>query len=384
MKENGDIIKFLRQKDYVMVNNNLGHGSFGKTVVIQDSDINELFVAKKYEPELPEDQEEFFKAFQQEIKIMYKLNHRNIVRIFNYYTYADIHTGYILMEYIDGKNIADYLKAFPPLDDDLLNNLFIQLVDGFQYMEANHIIHRDIREGNIMVDKDGTAKIIDFGLGKVFKPVGTVSKDSMNDIINRSGLDLLPEEYFSGKYDSQTDMFYLAELFRRLLRENHLLRVFSYSHILEKMMKEKRKDRYGSFEEIKEAIGKKDFSTLKITQDDKEIYQAFANALYRILANFSEDRKFITDTSIFLMQMDDVLKNNCLEDVIQKNDDLISCVVSSACEFYPKIEVPIDIVKRFRDWFDGLDHKTQSLVLNNLSYKLSQIKIKRSDDDIPF
>lgn len=71
------------------------------------------------------------------------------------------------------------------------------------------------------------------------------------------------------------------------------------------------------------------------------------------------------------MQMDDVLKNNCLEDVIQKNDDLISCVVSSACEFYPKIEVPIDIVKRFRDWFDGLDHKTQSLVLNNLSYKLS-------------
>lgn len=186
MKENGDIIKFLRQKDYVMVNNNLGHGSFGKTVVIQDSDINELFVAKKYEPELPEDQEEFFKAFQQEIKIMYKLNHRNIVRIFNYYMYADIHTGYILMEYIDGKNIADYLKAFPPLDDDLLNNLFIQLVDGFQYMEANHIIHRDIREGNIMVDKDGTAKIIDFGLGKVFKPVGTVSKDSMNDINNQS------------------------------------------------------------------------------------------------------------------------------------------------------------------------------------------------------
>lgn len=62
-KKNGDIISFLKQKDYVMVNNDLGGGSFGKTVVLKDPYIDELFVAKKYKPELPEIKETFYKNF---------------------------------------------------------------------------------------------------------------------------------------------------------------------------------------------------------------------------------------------------------------------------------------------------------------------------------
>ena len=53
-KQNGDIIEFVKQKDYIMVNNDLGGGSFGKTVVLKDPFIDELFVAKKYEPEIEE------------------------------------------------------------------------------------------------------------------------------------------------------------------------------------------------------------------------------------------------------------------------------------------------------------------------------------------
>ena len=50
VKQNGDVIPFIKQKDYIIVNNNLGGGSFGKTVLLQDPFIDELFVAKKYEP----------------------------------------------------------------------------------------------------------------------------------------------------------------------------------------------------------------------------------------------------------------------------------------------------------------------------------------------
>ena len=57
-----------------MVNNALGGGSFGKTVVLKDPYIDELFVAKKYEPEYEEIQEAFYKNFLDEIKILYKLN----------------------------------------------------------------------------------------------------------------------------------------------------------------------------------------------------------------------------------------------------------------------------------------------------------------------
>lgn len=202
MKANGGIVKFLKQKDYLMVNNNLGSGSFGQTVLLQDPFIDELFVAKKYEPYYEDDRKEFYDSFLQEIKIMYKLNHRNVVRIYNYYAYEEEFTGYILMEYIDGQSLPDYLEdAYFWSYTEEPDNLFVQLIDGFQYIESQGIVHRDIREGNIMVDQNGVVKIIDFGLGKTFKPVDTAN-DSMNDIINRSGLDLLPNEYFEGTYDS--------------------------------------------------------------------------------------------------------------------------------------------------------------------------------------
>ena len=74
LKQNGDMIPFLKQKDYIMVNNNLGGGSFGKTVLLQDPFIDELFVAKKYEPAYPGIREQFYKNFLDEIKILYKLS----------------------------------------------------------------------------------------------------------------------------------------------------------------------------------------------------------------------------------------------------------------------------------------------------------------------
>ena len=154
---------------------------------------------------------------------MYKLNHKNIVRIYNYYPYETRYTGYILMEYIEGKRIDEYLSDSSFCSNDINpDNIFSQLIDGFSYMEKQGIVHRDIREGNILVTKDGIVKIIDFGLGKIFSPLKGISNDSKVDIINRQGLDKLPNEHTTGKYDSQTDMFYLAELYNRLLEKKNL------------------------------------------------------------------------------------------------------------------------------------------------------------------
>lgn len=136
MKQNGDIIPFVKQKDYIMINNDLGGGSFGKTVLLQDPFINELFVAKKYEPEYDEIKEQFYKNFLDEIKILYKLNHKNIVRIYNYYAYENIFTGYILMEYVDGKNIGDFIgEFFAPFEDITLDDIFLQLIDAFAILK---------------------------------------------------------------------------------------------------------------------------------------------------------------------------------------------------------------------------------------------------------
>jgi len=128
-KKNGDIVTFLKQKDYKMINDNLGGGSFGKTVLLQDPFINELFVAKMYKPMYEEIKERYYANFLEEIKILYKLNHPNIVRIYNYYAYEKECTGYILMEYIDGKNIEEYFIDYMGIwEVSSLDQIFIQLI----------------------------------------------------------------------------------------------------------------------------------------------------------------------------------------------------------------------------------------------------------------
>lgn len=384
MPDNGDIIKFLKQKDYVMVNNNLGSGSFGKTVLLKDPFIDELFVAKKYEPEYPEIKQEFFQSFLQEIKILYKLNHRNIVRIFNYYAYEGIYTGYILMEYVEGKNIAEYFKDYFPWDDTVSpDDVFSQLVDGFRYIEKNAIVHRDIREGNILIDASGTVKIIDFGLGKIFKPVETTA-DSMVAIINRSGLDRLPNEYFTGTYDTKTDMFYLAELFNRLLYKSGNDSLFSYQQILNKMMETKPENRFVSFEEIAEAIGKKDFSMLEITDEDRKIYQEFSNAILYHLSAYTREKRFNYSVDEFKKRIEDLVKKNCFEFYLQNNSDLISTVVLSGFRYKPTDVIYLNTIKEFYTWFSSLVSASQQLVLNNIISKISVVIEDIDDEELPF
>lgn len=388
-KKNGDLMSFWKQKDYVMVDNDLGGGSFGKTVVLKDPYIDELFVAKKYEPEFEEIREVFYKNFLDEIKILYKLNHPNIVRIFNYYPYENLCTGYILMEFIDGVDIGSYFSEFQEIDAVLgftpfPEDVFVQLIDAFCYIEEHQIIHRDIREGNIMIDKTGRVKVIDFGIGKIFSLGNT--DDSLVSEINWANSDTLPLEFYSGKYTTLTDMFYLAELMNRMIATaTHSDEIhFPYQDILEKMMRKNPSDRYQSFAEIREAIGKHDFINLDIPEQDKQLYRNFSNLVYRSIRQYNSEPKFITDTHIVLSRLQKALQVNVFEDVIQKNADIIGSIVSCAYSYDNAIDIPCETVRKFMLWFKVSTKPSQELILTNLIAKLSNIRYIEPDPELPF
>ena len=383
MKNNGDIVSFLKQKNYVMVNNDLGGGSFGKTVLLQDPFTDELFVAKMYKPQYDSMKEKFFKNFIDEIKIMYKLYHPNVVRIYNYYLYENACTGYILMEYIDGEDIRSFMEGYI-WKEITIDSLFLQLIDGFAYIESHGIIHRDIRDGNILIDKNGIVKIIDFGIGKTVEQ-GFVSEDSLIEEINRANSDTLPQEYSEGIYTSQTDMFYLAELLNRLINEYLIDKSdFSYYEILDKMMKKNPKDRYESFLEVKSAIDKKDFLNMSISDSDKRIYQTFANSIYELINVFTSERSFNNNPETFIQKLEDVVKNNLFEDKIQNNGDLISTLVLSSYRYNLRVSVSCKVVYDFLDWFKTSTVISQKIILSNLITKLSTIDIDYTWEDLPF
>jgi serine/threonine-protein kinase len=383
MPNNGDIIPFLKTKDYEMINNNLGGGAFGTTVLLRDPFIDELFVAKKYDPIDLIDKKEFYTTFLQEIKILYSINHPNIVRIFSYYPYESQLTGYIIMEYINGKTLDKYLSPYDDSNRDYpdTDGVFKQLINGFVYLEEHNIIHRDIRERNIMVNSDGIAKIIDFGLGKTFHPAET-SDDSLKSIIDRLSPDLLPNEYQQRVYDSQTDMFYLGELYNRLIRDGGYSDVFSFGNICRKMMEPNKKDRYATFSEVQEAINKKDLFSADISDADKRIYQNFTEEFIRCIVEISNETKYNRDVSLFIQKIQKVINKNCLEYYVQHIADVIPSMMDK-CVYDRDGQISVRVIKEFLNWFTELTESTQQLVLNNFIAKISaNVRVKA--DDLPF
>jgi len=155
------IIKFIRRRDYQFVRE-LGQGACGRTVLLYDDQIEEHFVCKKFTPYSEENRQELFSNFVRETKLLHQVHHENVLRVFNYYLYPTEYTGFILMEFVEGADVEDYLSEFP----EMINEVFLQAISGFHYLQAHNILHRDIRPANLMVHVDGTVKIIDFGFGK--------------------------------------------------------------------------------------------------------------------------------------------------------------------------------------------------------------------------
>lgn len=388
MKQNGDMVTFLRKKDYIMLNNDLGGGDFGKTVLLNDPYIDELFVAKMYKPRYECIKEKFYANFLDEIKILHKLNHPNIVRIYNYYVYEEQYAGYILMEYINGTDIGDFFEEYNKEYEKIVtvDEIFAQLINAFTYIEERGVVHRDIREGNIRVDTKGMVKVINFGIGKMLMSSKDIC-DSLVTDINRDGSDTLPKEYVDGIYTSCTDMFYLAELFYRLLKKitDKEIVQFSYYDILRRMMEKNPEDRYKNFREIKELMEQQDFVQMPISDEDKRIYQEFTNYIWKSLISYKRTQNFNYDIQNFIFKLESALEENMFEDYIQNNAQIIGSIVTGGYRYRTDIEIPCCVVKDFLMWLIKSTKDSQKLILRNIIVKLSTIKIVfEIDEELPF
>ena len=157
----GKIIAFDRKKYFKYIRP-LGAGGTGDTFLFKDETTDTFFAIKKYSPKGNNDIEDNYYRFVQEVKILFNISHANIVRIYNYYLYPETKSGYLQMEYIDGVPI----DKFEPYKEKSWNEIFIDTINSFKYLEDRSILHRDIRPSNIIIDTNGNIKIIDFGFGK--------------------------------------------------------------------------------------------------------------------------------------------------------------------------------------------------------------------------
>ena len=370
-----ETIEFKPIKEFEVIKSNLGSGSFGKTKLIKDNSIDELFVCKKYDPQYGIKKEDFYKNFKKEIKLMYNINHPNIVRIYNYYLYEDYYTGYIIMEYIEGDNIDKWFENYWLAKKDV-NDIFRQLIEGFSEIENKGIIHRDIRESNILVTKDDVVKVIDFGLGKDVNE-SNLSLDSFNKLINRRQMEKLPQEFSEGKYTNKTDMFCLAEMFDRLLKKYNI-NDFKHNYILQKMLNIEPEKRYNSFRDIIQALDTKEFKILDISEEDRILYNNFANSLVSCIGSYKEENvKFQNNITNILSGLEEVLEENCLNYKIENIGKFIKIFV--LCDFtYYENNIDVEDVQKFYNWLIQKNDNFKNVILKNILSKLSRIKIDDS------
>lgn len=247
----GRNIAFIRTRDYQLVRE-LGSGACGQTVLLHDDVIDEDFVCKKYQPYDETVRQELFAAFVREIKLLHRLHHANVVRVFNYYLYPDQYTGYILMEFVDGTDIQEYLAANP----EKTNELFLQAISGFKYLEDAGILHRDIRPANLMVAADGVLKIIDLGFGKrVTKSADFEKSISLNWWCEP------PADFDDSRYDFTTEVYFVGKLFEKLIRENNIEH-FHYTDLLRQMCERNPDHRIGGFSVLAQKIRADQFSEI--------------------------------------------------------------------------------------------------------------------------
>ena len=99
--------------------------------------------------------------FFNEAKIMKKLSHKNIPKVYDFGEKKDLQ--YIILEYIDGYNLRELIKAHDDISKNYIS-IILKACDILGYIHKKGIIHQDIKSRNIILTKDGDVKIIDFGL----------------------------------------------------------------------------------------------------------------------------------------------------------------------------------------------------------------------------
>ncbi|MGE0450358.1 MAG: serine/threonine-protein kinase [Vicinamibacterales bacterium] len=148
-----------------------------------------------------EDHEQMRPRFYREARAAAKLNHRNIVTIFEFAEESNV--PYIVMEFLRGTPLGARLAGPPPLSVDDKLNIVAQLCDGLGYAHEQGVVHRDVKPDNVFILEDGSIKLLDFGIAKLT----TSNLTRQGDVLGSASY-MSPEQVGgSDSVDGRADVF---------------------------------------------------------------------------------------------------------------------------------------------------------------------------------
>lgn len=257
----------------------LGRGGMGEIYLAEDNKLQRKVAIKSISSDLLRDRDAKMR-FRREAQSASLLDHPNICAIYEIAGEND--REYIIMEYVDGVTLGQ-LQKMKLLALGKIIAIALQITDGMIAAQAQNIVHLDIKPSNIMIDKNGKVKILDFGLAEICPGKTANRKNSRSEpVLNQKGVVMgtvsymSPEQAKGWELDGRSDIFSFGVVLYELLeRKNpfserdNIVTLYNILHkeiklsqdipkglqkIVHKTLRKDRERRYNNFKEIKKDL----------------------------------------------------------------------------------------------------------------------------------
>jgi beta-lactam-binding protein with PASTA domain/serine/threonine protein kinase len=191
----------------------LGHGGMADVYLAQDTRLHRTVAVKVLRTELARDPS-FQERFRREAQSAAGLNHPNIVAVYDTgeettkdFTGHEISLPYIVMEYVRGRTLREFIDPEQPMDMRRASEIMIPLLSALEYSHQAGIVHRDIKPGNVMITDDGDVKVMDFGIARAMSDATGITQ---TQAVMGTAQYLSPEQARGQLVDARSDIYSAA------------------------------------------------------------------------------------------------------------------------------------------------------------------------------
>jgi len=190
---------FAKRYDFI---EELGTGGMGNVYKVFDKKIKEEVALKILKPEIAD--EKTIERFSSELKLARKIRHENVCQMYDINEEEGTH--YITMEYVAGEDLKSFIRRVGQLPVGKTISIAMQVCEGLSEAHKLGVVHRDLKPQNIMIDKEGNARIMDFGIARSVKGKGITGAGMMIGTPEY----MSPEQVEAKEVDQRSDIYSLG------------------------------------------------------------------------------------------------------------------------------------------------------------------------------
>lgn len=300
---------------YRLKKKDIGGGNMASIHLCEDTDVDDdeidsSVIVKMFNKPNIGDEDLQKQVFNREVESLEKLNHKNVVRILDRGYDDAFKAFFIVLEYIQGETFKEAFEDISRYDYGQKLELMEHVVEGIEYLHKKNIVHRDLKPSNLMFDKDGTVKIIDFGISRLqdtFYSDYTLAAFATKNYSS-------PEQMAGKTITYQSDIYSLGLIFYEIFTCTNIISRESMDvsglqpgiqKILIKMTQDESVLRYGTISELKRDLEKE----MSLLVQERYISLGFTNNVTRGLSSAGFIEK--EETTLALKVLEEEYAGKC-------------------------------------------------------------------------